>query len=289
MPREVTYTANRCGPVSPICSVALAYASDHVTTRNPFSPFRRIIGSGSRPRALKSCALIPESDDTSLRRSGSSAEAVFKRISSRRTMQRWTPSWVQSLRPTVPSAHPSQTPCCRIRQAKGSWSRFSQRTRSISAYWFGLCSVGSRGITEAQSDGFQPMLHAPALCGLNKSRSDLTPIVAVCPRRIARRLVSYLLRFSYEIGCLMLPGRGGPCGRSICLQATLENVLKSPTSSDVVSQETEAPPLPVTVFPPVVKSPMEIRRTLIPSPVFCETEAFIKTRSTPCSTEMPEP
>src|SRR6516225_622146 len=157
MPREVTYTANRCGPVSRICSVALAYASDHVTTRNPFSPFRRIIGSGSRPRALKSCALIPESDDTSLRRSGSSAEAVFKRISSRRTMQRWTPSWVQSLRPTVPSAHPSQTPCCRIRQAKGSWSRFSQRTRSISAYWFGLRSVGSRGITEAQSDGFQPI------------------------------------------------------------------------------------------------------------------------------------
>src|SRR5215469_8781057 len=187
MPREVTYTANRCGRVSRICSVALAYASDHVTTRNPFSPLRRIIGSGRRPRALKSRELIPESDDTSLRRSGSSAEAVFKRISSRRTMQRWTPSWVQSLRPTVPSAHPSQTPCCRIRQAKGSWSRFSQRTRSISAYWFGLCSVGSRGITEAQSDGFQPMLHAPALCGLNRSRSDLTPIVAVCHRRIAHK------------------------------------------------------------------------------------------------------
>src|SRR5215468_1661670 len=174
MPRDVTYTANRCGPVSRICSVALAYASDHVTTRNPFLPFRRIIGSGSRPRALKSCELTPESDDTSLRRSGSSAEAVFKRISSRRTMQRWTPSWVQSLRPTVPSAHPSQTPCCRIRQAKGSWSRFSHSTRSISAYWFGLRSVGSRGITEAQSEGFQAMLHAP---GFIWSYQDLDPIL----------------------------------------------------------------------------------------------------------------
>src|SRR6516164_7682540 len=160
MPREVTYTANRCGSFSRICSVTLAYASDHVTTRKPFSPFRRIIGSERRPRALRSFELILESDGTSPRRSGSSAGAVFKRISSRRTMQRWTPSWVQSLRPAVPNAHPSQTPCFRIRQAKGSWSRFSQTTRSISAYWFGLRSVGSRGITEAQSDGFHPIPQA---------------------------------------------------------------------------------------------------------------------------------
>ena len=51
---------------------------------------------------------------------GSSAGAVFSRISSSRTMQRCTPSSVQSDRPEVPSAQPSHTPSFRIRQANGS-------------------------------------------------------------------------------------------------------------------------------------------------------------------------
>ena len=46
--------------------------------------------------------------------------AVLSRISSRRTMHRCTPGSVQSERPEVPSAHPSQTPSFRIRHAKGS-------------------------------------------------------------------------------------------------------------------------------------------------------------------------
>ena len=91
--------------------MAVAYASAHGTTRNPFSPLRLIIGSDRRPSALKSCEVISASLEASLRRSGSSEGAVFKRINSKRTTHRWTPSWVQSLRPAVPNAHPSQTPC----------------------------------------------------------------------------------------------------------------------------------------------------------------------------------
>ena len=81
---------------------------------------------------------------------------------------------VQSLSPVVPRAQPSQTPCFRIRQAKGIWSRFSQATCSISAYWFGLRSVGSRGITEAQSDGFQPISQTPGYLESKGSRSAVS-------------------------------------------------------------------------------------------------------------------
>jgi hypothetical protein len=35
---------------------------------------------------------------------------VFNRMSSNRTMQRWTPSMVQFLSPVVPNAQPSHTP-----------------------------------------------------------------------------------------------------------------------------------------------------------------------------------
>ena len=63
---------------------------------------------------------------------------------------------------------------------------------------------------------------------------------------------------SYGFGCFTLPGRGGPFGRSICLQSMLEKVLRSPVTREVVSQETEAPPLPVMVLPPK-KSPTEMR------------------------------
>ncbi len=47
-------------------------------------------------------------------------------------MQRCVPGSVQSDRPDVPSAQPSQTPRLRMRQANGSWSRFSHATFSIS-------------------------------------------------------------------------------------------------------------------------------------------------------------
>ena len=68
----------------------------------------------------------------------------------------------------------------------------------------------------------------------------------------------------------VLPGRGGPRRRSICEQATLEIVLRSPTTSEVVSQETEACPLPITVLPPT-NSPTEMRRMWTPSLVLFET------------------
>ena len=68
----------------------------------------------------------------------------------------------------------------------------------------------------------------------------------------------------------VLPGRGGPTARSICLQAMLEKVLRSPTTSEVVSQETEAPPLPVMVLA-VTNSPTEMRRMWTPSLVLFET------------------
>ena len=55
---------------------------------------------------------------------------MFKRINSSRTMQRCVPGNVQSRRPLVPSAQPSQTPSERMRQANGSWSRFSHATLS---------------------------------------------------------------------------------------------------------------------------------------------------------------
>ena len=47
-------------------------------------------------------------------------------------MQRCVPGIVQSDRPDVPSAHPSQTPSRRMRQANGSSSRFSQAIFAIS-------------------------------------------------------------------------------------------------------------------------------------------------------------
>src|SRR5215472_4291526 len=150
----------------------VAYASSHVTTRNPGSPLRRIMGSGMRPRALSFCELASDNAETSARWPGSRAGEVFNRISSKRTMQRWTPSTVQSLSPVVPNAQPSQTPWFRIRHAKRSCSRFSHAARSISQYWFGLRSIGLRGTTEAQSDGFQPMLHPRGLSGLNRSCSE---------------------------------------------------------------------------------------------------------------------
>ena len=53
-------------------------------------------------------------------------------------MQRCVPGSVQSFSPDVPSAQPSQTPSLRIRQANGSWSRFSQATLSISQVVMGL-------------------------------------------------------------------------------------------------------------------------------------------------------
>ena len=59
------------------------------------------------------------SADTSLSCEGSSGGAVFRRISSSRTMHKCVPSSVQSDSPDVPSAHPSQTPSRRIRQANG--------------------------------------------------------------------------------------------------------------------------------------------------------------------------
>ena len=107
-------------------------ASSQETTRNPRSPFRRSIGSGSRPSARSSRDVRDESDDTSASADGSSAGAVLSRISSRRTMQRCVPSSVQSDRPDVPSAQPSHTPSLRIRHANGRSSRLSHTSLSIS-------------------------------------------------------------------------------------------------------------------------------------------------------------
>ena len=89
-------------------------------TLNPLSPADRSIGSGSRPSARSFWDERAASGATSARTDGSRAGAVFSRISSRRTMHRWTPSIVQSESPDVPRAQPSHTPSFRMRQANGS-------------------------------------------------------------------------------------------------------------------------------------------------------------------------
>ena len=67
----------------------------------------------------------------------------------------------------------------------------------------------------------------------------------------------------------------------------MERPLRSPMTSDLRSQKTEAPVLPVMVLPEPM-FPMEIHWIWIPSPELLETVTPIKeVRLAPCRREMP--
>ena len=70
---------------------------------------------------------------------------------------------------------------------------------------------------------------------------------------------------------------------------TLEKTLRFPMASDLPSQRTEAPPLPVMMLPGP-KLPMEIRRMSTPSAELLETVTPPpRLRLVLCCTEMPAP
>ena len=108
------------------------------------------MGSGSRPRSRYSLPDRASSRETSESLAESIGGIVFSERSSNRTMQRCVPSIVQSERPDVPSAHPSQTPRFRILQANGICPRFSHAIRAISRKCLGPVSSSPKGERDTQ-------------------------------------------------------------------------------------------------------------------------------------------
>ena len=95
-------------------------ASSQLIRRNPACPRCRTMGYGRRPSARSSSLRLPRKPERSSKAFVFRAGMVFSRRSRSLRLHRWTPRSVQSVIPAVPSEHPSQTPCCKIRQAKGS-------------------------------------------------------------------------------------------------------------------------------------------------------------------------
>ena len=85
---------------------------------------------------------------------------------------------------------------------------------------------------------------------------------------------------------------GSPCPCPVCCpissHLTLENALRSPRANDLPLQNTEAPPLPVIVFPET-KLPMEIHWIWTPSPELLEIVVPSSWTLEPCCTETPDP
>ncbi len=117
MPRLVRNPAIRSGVDAVIASAMRVIASSHDSGVKRSSPARRTIGWGMRPRSRSASPFIRRSSPTSGMSAESKAPMVFSRSRRRRMLHRWMPSRVQSERPAVPRAQPSQHPCVRMRMA----------------------------------------------------------------------------------------------------------------------------------------------------------------------------